>query len=83
MMAAWPIEWHENNLKNFRENYARKQEESDRLVGELLRWHEEINWRQAQIDEAKKRGQKEFDSEKFMKKRRTPAASPPSPKEKP
>lgn len=69
-MAKWPIDWHENNLKNFRHSYAQKQAEVDRAVGELVRWKAEIDFRQLQVDEAKRIGQNEFDPERFLKKRR-------------
>ena len=72
-MAAWPIEWHENTLKNYRENYACKQEEVDRLVGELVRWEADITRWQMQIDAAKKQGKKAFDRDKFLRVR-SPAA---------
>lgn len=73
-MAKWAIEWHESGLKNFKENYVRKQAELDRLNGELLRWEASILKTEMQIAEAKKRGMKGFDPEKFMKPR-TPKSS--------
>lgn len=69
MMPAWPIEWHENNLKTYRENYARKQQEVDRMVGELVRWEANIIKCQMQIDAAKKAGKKAFDPDKYLKPR--------------
>lgn len=69
-MAAWPIDWHANNLKNFRDHVAIKQAEADRMNGELIRIHKELEWRQIQIDNALRLGKKEFDPEKFMKKQR-------------
>lgn len=73
-MPAWPIEWHENNLKNFRESFAQKQAQVDRLVGELVRWEADILRRQMQIDEAKRLGKKAFDPDKFMKPKPPSAA---------
>lgn len=61
-----PISWHEECLKNSKEFTDRIRENIKRLQADLTRNEAENEFSERQIMEAKKRGLKEFDREKFL-----------------
>jgi hypothetical protein len=68
-MKAYSIEWHENNLKNYKETVERERIKLTRLSEELARDEERLKFHALQIETAKSQGKTEFDSDRFMKPR--------------
>ncbi len=64
------IEWHERNLANFNQSLNAKYHEESRIRDEVRRMEDELVFRRHQIAEAKKRGKKSFDGERFCVKRK-------------
>lgn len=62
------IEWHEQCLKNMRDNYAREKAALYRHEQEVERRLEDIYKLERQLVAAKKLKRDGFDSEKFMKR---------------
>lgn len=68
--TAFPIEWHEQCLRNMRSNYERELHALDERHKEVTQFWDRIKHYGSQIDEAKARGMTQFDRDRFMKQRR-------------
>lgn len=64
-----PIAWHEENIKNKRAYFYRRQEELKRLQAEVDRLIKEIAFDENRVIEARSRGLTAFDPDRFMVKR--------------
>lgn len=65
-----PIEWHEECLRNQRDELERAQHRLALAVESERRARADVDLRERQIAEAKRRGMDAFDSEKLLIKRR-------------
>lgn len=67
---AMPIEWHETNLVNRKASLEAIQRQIDKLEANKKRCVEEITFLEEQIQTAKKQKKIEFDSEKYLIKKK-------------
>lgn len=67
---AMPIEWHEKNLINRKKSLEYLQHQIDKLEADKKRSVEEITRLEEQIQTAKKQGKTEFNSEKYLIKKK-------------
>lgn len=81
-MAKWPLDWHKNNLKNMRDHVQRRRDEGHRILADAAATERRCIELDAQIIRAELKGIKEFDPDKFNKKRTDAASSPSKPEGK-
>lgn len=65
------IQWHEQTVANATKTLAKDQELLEQLARDIERYKADIAFTERQIAEAKRRGLKEFDPERFLRKRGT------------
>lgn len=65
----FPIAWHEDCLRNYRDSLKRDREALERQVAHVARRSEEVSAYEQQIAQAKAAGKDSFDRNKFGKVR--------------
>lgn len=68
MKSTYPIAWHEEGLMNFKASMERRQRDIARLSAEVESMKKEIEFREFQLERAKKENKLEYNPETYCKK---------------